>query len=97
MCIQFFRVSKYFDTRNYVHSRIMCSRPVPAVSPTMNSPHLSGQAQSPQQNIFFICAVAGEGFLTEQTVNLRNHALLSLRGAHNPGVNIISTKSNWTH
>jgi len=29
--------------RNYVHSRIMCSRPVPAVSPTMNSPHLSGR------------------------------------------------------
>jgi len=25
MCIQFFRVSKYFDTRNYVHSRIMCT------------------------------------------------------------------------
>ena len=43
MWIQFFRVSKYFDTRNYVHSRIMCSRPVPAVSPTMNSPHLSGR------------------------------------------------------
>jgi hypothetical protein len=29
--------------RNYVHSRIMCSRPVPAVSPTMNSLHLSGR------------------------------------------------------
>jgi transposase len=29
--------------RNYVHSRIMCSRPVPAVSPTMNSLHLSGK------------------------------------------------------
>src|ERR1017187_1899194 len=43
MWIQFFRVSKYFDTRNYVHSRIMCSRPVPAVSPTMNSPHLRGR------------------------------------------------------
>src|SRR5260370_41304608 len=25
--IQFFRLSKYFDSRNYVHSRIMCSRP----------------------------------------------------------------------
>ena len=24
-CIQFFLVSKYFDTRNYVHSRIMCT------------------------------------------------------------------------
>jgi hypothetical protein len=51
-----------------------------------------GQAQSPQQNIFFLCAAAGEGFLTERAVNLRNHALLFLRGAHNPGVNII-----WLH
>jgi hypothetical protein len=25
--IQFFRLSKSFDRRNYVHSRIMCSRP----------------------------------------------------------------------
>ena len=50
-----------------------------------------GQAQSPQQNIFFLCAVAGEDFLTERAVNLPNHALLSLRGAHNPGVNIISS------
>jgi hypothetical protein len=48
-----------------------------------------GQAQSPQQNIFFLCAASGEGFLTERAVNLTNHALLSLRGAHNPGVNII--------
>jgi hypothetical protein len=24
-CSQFFRLSKYFDRRNYVHSRIMCS------------------------------------------------------------------------
>ena len=26
-CSQFLRLSKYFDRRNYVHSRIMCSRP----------------------------------------------------------------------
>jgi hypothetical protein len=55
------------------------------------------QAQSPQQNIFFLCAAAGEGFLTERTVNLRNHALVSLRGAHNPGVNIIPTQRHGTH
>jgi hypothetical protein len=50
-----------------------------------------GQVQSPQQNIFFLCAAAGEGLLPERVVNLPNHALLSLRGAHNPGVNIIAS------
>jgi hypothetical protein len=56
-----------------------------------------GQVQSPQQNIFFLCAPGGEGFLPERTVNLPNHALLPLRGAHNPGVNIIPTQSHGTH
>src|SRR6266581_4535038 len=50
-----------------------------------------GQAQSPQQNIFFLCAAAEEGSLTKRAVNLPNHALFPLRGAHNPGVNIISS------
>ena len=53
-----------------------------------------GQEQSPQQNIFFLCAAEGEGLPPERAVNVPNHALLSLNGAHNPGVNIISTQSD---
>jgi hypothetical protein len=40
------------------------------------------------ENIFFLCAAAGESFLPERAVNPRNHTVLSLRGTHNPGVNI---------
>src|ERR1700722_8532866 len=49
------------------------------------------------ENIFFLCAAAGESFLPERAVNPRNHAVLSLRGTDNPGVNITPTKSYGTH
>src|SRR5260370_21142460 len=54
-----------------------------------------GQEQSPQQDIFFLCAAEGEGLLPERAVNVPNHALLSLNCAHNPGVNIIPTRRDW--
>ena len=43
ICSQFLRLWKYFDSRNYVHFQIMCSRPSSVSLPSDRGPRFSGQ------------------------------------------------------